>query len=120
MAWSADLLPTFAKLCKAATPRDRVIDGKDIWPLIVDGARTPHDSLYWKRYDQQAVRRGDWKLVLNGELALGAENRLQGDDRVYLSNLAHDPGESSNVANQHPNVVRELTNLARTWELDVS
>ncbi len=120
MAASMDLFPTFAKLCKADVPRDRVIDGKDVWPLIVDGARTPHDSLYWKRYDQQAIRKGDWKLVLNGMLALGDDNQLQGDDRVFLADLADDPEESTNLATEQPDIVRELTNLARTWELDVT
>ena len=116
---STDLLPTLAKLCGARPPRGRVLDGRDIWPSIVDGARSPHESLFWMRYDQKAVRRGDWKLVENGILALGDENRLEGEDRVFLSNLAEDPGETTNLAARHPEIVRELRNLSRRWELDV-
>ncbi len=119
MCSSTDLAPTIAKLCGAKTPSDRILDGRDIWPSIVDGARSPHGSLFWMRYDQKAVRRGDWKLVENGILALGDENRLEGEDRVFLANLAADPGETTNLAGREPEVLRELRNLSRRWELDV-
>ncbi len=119
-AASMDLLPTLAKLCGAQTPTDRVIDGRDIWPMIVDGARSPHRDLFWKRYDQAAVRRGDWKLIKNAITALGEENQLQGEDRTFLVNLAEDPGEKINLAAKHPELVQELENALRTWELDVT
>lgn len=119
-ACSIDLMPTLAMLCGAPVPRDRVIDGKDVWPMIVDGARSPHRDLFWKRYDQAAVRRGDWKLVKNGILALGEEHQLQGDDRTFLADLAEDPGERNNVAAQHPEIVRELSNALAAWEADVT
>ena len=34
-----DLLPTFAGLAGAAVSQDRIIDGKDIWPLWSEQAR---------------------------------------------------------------------------------
>jgi arylsulfatase A-like enzyme len=119
MAASMDLFPTLTKLCGGKLPRGPVIDGRDIWPMIVDGARSPHESLFWKRYDQVAVRKGPWKLVKNAILALGEENQLQGDDRTFLANLDGDPGESRNLAKDRPEILSELENLARTYELDV-
>ena len=47
-----------------------------------------------------AVRKGDWKLV---KVAL-----LPG--KTELFNLASDPGEKINVAEQHPDVVKDLEN----------
>jgi arylsulfatase A len=58
-----DLLPTFAKLAGAEIPTDRVIDGKDIWPVLAGDAKTPHEAFYYHRRDDlAAVRSGDWKL----------------------------------------------------------
>src|SRR3954453_20601237 len=61
---SIDLLPTFAKLAGATLATDRIIDGKDIWPLLAGeaGAKSPHESLYfyWGT-ELHAVRAGKWK-----------------------------------------------------------
>lgn len=113
-----DLFPALVKLCGAEMPPGRTLDGRDLWPLLVDGARSPHESLFWKRYDQVAVRRGDWKLVKNPMLALGEENRLE--DTVFLANLAEDPAEQRNLASEHPEVVAELEALIAEWEAELS
>jgi arylsulfatase A len=34
LAATMDLLPTFANLAGAELPSDRIIDGRDIWPLM--------------------------------------------------------------------------------------
>jgi len=49
LAVTFDLLPTFAKLIGAELPAERIIDGKDIAPLIfaAPGAKTPHDVFYY-------------------------------------------------------------------------
>jgi len=112
-----DLFPALVKLCSAEMPAGRTLDGRDIWPLLVDGARSPHESLFWKRYDQTAVRRGDWKLIVNPMLALGDENRLE--EKVFLANLAEDPGEQRNLASQHPEIVADLEALIHQWEKEL-
>jgi arylsulfatase len=60
-----DLLPTLARQVRAEFPADRVIDGRDIWPLMVgeQGAMSPHEAFfYYAGQELQAVRSGDWKL----------------------------------------------------------
>ena len=60
-----DLLPTIARLAGAEVPEDRIIDGRDIWPLMAGepGAKNPHEVLYFYFLDGlQAVRAGRWKL----------------------------------------------------------
>ena len=62
-----DLLPTFARLAGARPPADRILDGKDIGPLLAgeEGAESPHEAFYYYQVDQlQAVRAGRWKLYL--------------------------------------------------------
>ena len=48
-------------------PTDRIIDGRDIWPLMSGqpGSKSPHEAFYFYRGEQlQAVRAGKWKLYL--------------------------------------------------------
>ena len=59
---------------------------------------------------QQAVRVGDWKAIrLN--LNLGAKSKVQGTREVELYNLASDPSETTNVADQNPEVVDKLRSI---------
>ena len=54
---SIDLLPTLAKLAGADAPTDRVIDGKNIWLVLAQGAESPHKSFFYhRRNDLQAIR----------------------------------------------------------------
>jgi arylsulfatase A-like enzyme len=112
LASHADLLPTVLSCCDVDVPGD--LDGRSLRDDIRQGGR-PERTLYWEREDwercQLAVRRGDWKLVVNGR-------DYEGDpDDLHLSNLADDPGESENLADADPERVRELaTDLARWYE----
>ena len=64
-AMTIDLLPTLAGLAGAPVSSDRIIDGRDAWPVIAGqrDAKAPHDVLYfyWGA-ELHAVRRGKWKL----------------------------------------------------------
>ena len=94
-----DIMPTLLALAGAKASPDHPMDGKDIWPMITDGKPSPHeDILINVEAFRGAVRKGDWKLV---KIAL-----LPGKTELY--NLASDPGEKTNVADQHPEIVSDL------------
>ena len=60
-----DLMPTFARLAGAALPSDRVLDGRDVWPILsgAPGARSPRERfLYYDGGRLEAVRDARWKL----------------------------------------------------------
>jgi len=110
-----DLLPTFARLAGAQLPDGRVIDGKDIRPLLFGraGAKSPYESFfYYHRGQLQAVRSGRWKLYLPlaaKQVTLGTETARTA---AKLYDLAADIGETANLAAKHPDVVRRLTAFA--------
>lgn len=64
-----DVLPTFAALAGAETPKNK-IDGHDIRPLLFgeDGARSPYESFFYfagarpPQINLRGVRQGKWKL----------------------------------------------------------
>jgi arylsulfatase A-like enzyme len=130
-AMTIDILPTLAKLADAPLP-ERKIDGLDIWPLISaqPGAKSPHDALYfyWDR-ELQAVRSGKWKLhfphtyrTLAGKPSgSGGKPAPYGQAKTGLAlfNLEDDIGETTDVADKHPEVVQRLKALAEKAREDL-
>jgi arylsulfatase A-like enzyme len=101
LALSMDFYPTLASIGGATVPTDRIIDGKDIRPLVfaAEGAASEHEAFfYYKRNSIEAVRSGRWKLHIRKE-----EQEVR-----ELYDLEADVGESANLYAEHPEVVREL------------
>ena len=94
-----DVMPTVLALAGAEGGPDHPFDGKDIWPVLADGAPSPHeDVLINVEAFRGAIRKGNWKLV---KIAL-----LPG--KTELFDLSKDPGEQKNVAEQYPEIVADL------------
>jgi len=108
-----DWLPTFAYLAGTNPPSDRIIDGKNIWPLI-SGDKTavsPHTVFYYYMMDQlQAVREGPWKLhlPLENKFDGGNRNRFYGKSEMKLFNLNEDPKEENDLSKSHPELIERL------------
>jgi arylsulfatase A-like enzyme len=105
-----DAYPTLAQLAGAKLPADRIIDGRDIRPLMFGepGAASPHEAFFYYYVNQlQAVRSGPWKLYLPPKGKSGSPVRVP----VQLYNLVEDPQEVMNLAAQRPDVVKRLEGL---------
>jgi arylsulfatase A-like enzyme len=127
-----DLLPTIAKLLGAKLPEDRIIDGKDIMPLITGepNVESPHETFYcYYGGELRAVRDRRWKLhlphqyrTLEGRQA-GADGypKPYGQARIgtALFDLKNDVGETKDVAAEHPDVVARLTAAAESAREDL-
>ena len=120
-----DILPTVAALIGADLPANQ-IDGKDIRPLMFgeEGAKSPHEAFYcyYGGGELQAVRNDRFKLTfphsyrtLNGHpggtggLPIAYQQAKIG---LSLFDLDNDVSESTNVIEEHPEVVVELTAAA--------
>lgn len=99
LAGTIDILPTLAAITGAQLPEHK-IDGHNILPLLEgrQDARTPHAAYF---YQSKAVRMGEWKLMQPG----GRNN----SKRTLLFNLAKDIAEKHNVAAEHPDIVKRLS-----------
>ena len=62
----------------------------------------PHGELFWSNGPNQAVRLGNWKLLIVG-------------DHKFLFNLESDLGEKNNLVEQEPEVVRKLEKALKKW-----
>lgn len=124
-ASTIDLLPTFAKLIGAKLPEHK-IDGHDIAPLMFaeEGASSPHQAFlnYYAGGQLQAIRDPRWKLHFphRYRTMAGKPGGTKGSPKPYsqgsigleLFDLDEDPGETTNVADKHPDVVARLQKLA--------
>ncbi len=122
---SMDFYVTFARLAGEDggpgpnLPRDRMIDGKDAWPLWSGrpGARTPYEAFYfYAQGDLRAVRSGPWKLYLPTNAAAGTARAVR---EPMLYDLVADVGEERNVARENPDLVTRLSALAEAARQDV-
>ncbi len=122
-----DLLPTIAELCGAKTSLTKPLDGRSLVPLLTGhGAEHwPPRMIFtrmpgWRRMvsyvepvirDLQplpgAVRTQRWRMV---NLGSGWE----------LYDMAADPGETRDVAAEHPQVVDRLSRAYKAWFADVT
>lgn len=107
-----DFLPTFADIVGVTLPEDRIIDGKNALPLWFgeEGAKSPYDIAHNFFYDAGPgyVRDGKWKLMYGydkEELKGWQVGRVEEEHSLY--NLEEDPGETTNLAAEHPERVSE-------------
>jgi len=102
IATAADWYPTLAAMCKLPAPAHR-IDGVDISDVILSPeAKSPHGYLFWDYSGQRAALHGDWKMYADRK-------------QVYLYNLKDDPGESQDLAAQHPAILHDLKTRHAAW-----
>ena len=97
-----DMLPTFAELAGAQAPDE--LDGISMVPtLLGKGTQKQHKYLYWELGTKQGLRQGQWKVVRNhSRTQLGP---------IELYDLATDVGETTDVADRHPEIATRLGRL---------
>jgi arylsulfatase A-like enzyme len=121
LATTMDLLPTFAQF--ADVPFDHAVDGHDVRSLILGerDARSPYDAFYYYYRDQlQAVRSGPWKLFLPLDSFIRHPHFKTGEKaEPLLFNVVTDIACTTNVAAEHPDVVRKLMKQANTARKDL-
>ncbi|HEY8745510.1 MAG TPA: sulfatase-like hydrolase/transferase [Chloroflexota bacterium] len=111
-----DIFPTFAAATGiGADGNEALVDGLNVLAMVADGAPSPHGDIFWEMNRQTAIRRGKWKLVLNGQLVEGAPP----DDDVHLADLDADPGERLNLRDEQPALVDELQAAAEAWRAGI-
>jgi len=116
---SMDIFPTIAHLAGAKTPENKVVDGKNIWPILANekDAKSPHRVLYsYQGKNLQTIRKGPWKLHLprTPKSVPFYAGRNWGRETIdslnipMLFNLEKDLEEQVDVAQEFPDVVEEL------------
>ncbi len=91
-----DIYPTLCSATHTKVPANTELDGVDLMPYFTGSCEdAPHEALYWYANRMGAVRKGNWKLLIE-------------EDYHYLFDLKSDMGESKSVMTKNPAVTREL------------
>ncbi|WP_227021322.1 sulfatase [Oceaniferula marina] len=111
---STDFYPTLLEACGLPALPEQHVDGVSLVPLLKDpAAPLGRKAIYWHypHWGNQGgipgsvIRRGDWKLI---EFAWGKEPELY--------NMAEDIGEEKNLAEKHPEKVKQLLEELKQWK----
>jgi len=105
MVMGFDVHATALAAAGGAMPTDKPLDGVNLLPFL-SGKRqdAPHERLFWRAGRQGAVRDGDWKLV-----------QIAGEPS-QLYNLKEDIGETRNLAEDKPEILRRLQSVYADWD----
>ncbi|MFN8008592.1 MAG: sulfatase [Terriglobia bacterium] len=108
IACTMDLFTTSLTLAGAKVPDDRVIDGIDLTPTLLNDKASGRNVFFYY-HDQQlfAVRKGPFKAHLMTQAGYG-QSKPELHDPPLLFDLEIDPGESYNVAAKYPEGVADL------------
>jgi len=104
---SLDIMATIVARNNIKINKDRPLDGVDLIPFLTgENQNTPHDFLFWRKWEQNAmsIRKGNLKLVAN---------RNQKKNEPQLFDISKDIGETNNIKDQYPN---EYKALMAKWE----
>ncbi|MDA7622559.1 sulfatase [Verrucomicrobia bacterium] len=130
-AMTIDILPTVSNLIGAQLP-NHTIDGKDIMPLLkgIPGAASPQEAyfMYYGR-ELQAMRMGKWKLHFPHRYRTmagrpGGTDGIPTDysqDKIGLAlfDLSKDIGETTDVKEDYPEVLKKMQDLADDMRTDL-
>jgi arylsulfatase A-like enzyme len=127
MVSTMDIFPTILDLQGTECPAN--LDGKSLLPVLRGERTVHHEWLAWAQSREKWVlRKGKWKLshnvswthsdfILNekGDCVPAAAPYVY-PDGVLLFDLENDISETTNLADQHPDIVRELLELHKKWD----
>lgn len=118
-----DFLPTFAQLAGFDLPEDRIIDGVDQTDLLLGKSETGNRDTYFYHSGSHGVRHGKWKLLKPNRWPKNFARTYPkdiGTNDTELYNLDEDIGETTNLADQHPQIVAELMRLTLAVEKETA
>lgn len=125
MGTTLDLMPTISELTGIKLPKDREYDGYDLSTVLFSSGKSPRNTVFYYHGTKiRAVRVGDYKahFIIQNEYGsqtahpitsppLEIPNQLTLLENPLLFNLAIDPGERYNIAQNHPEIIAEIRKI---------
>ena len=105
-----DLTASMLAAAGATAPAGTRLDGVDLLPILAGRAPELERTLFWRvagaARQQQAVRSGRWKLIVD-------------QARPLLFDLSRDIGERTDVIARHRDVATRLQTALTAWQADI-
>ena len=110
---SIDWYPTLLELAGLELPKNQVMDGVSLLPLLRGDGGLKRERLFWhfpcyvgRSSPSSSVREGDWKLI----------QFFEDGGKFELYNLKADPGEKKDLASSEPAKLKELQQTLAAWQ----
>nr|WP_299381101.1 sulfatase [Allomuricauda sp.] len=127
-----DVIPTFLSIAGIDIPNDLNIDGQDLTSVVttkLSEEEISEEYYYYYYTHLQAVRKGDWKLVLprdqapkwlpNNMMSRYRREDMEAVRDFELYNLRDDIAERRDVSGDHPQKVNDLLALVEKARNDI-
>lgn len=102
-----DLVATSIEAAGGTLPTDRVYDSVSLLSGLTGEAAMPARPLFWAGFGMPTVRLGDWKLIVRNKKA------------PELYNIRKDIGETTNLADAHPERVADMKKMIKSWQAEL-
>ncbi|MCB9208920.1 MAG: sulfatase [Ignavibacteriales bacterium] len=124
---SLDIFPTLTDIINSKNPKDQVIDGISLTPILFEEKDIDREAIFWHfpaylegNYEGArdtffrtrpcaALKVGDWKLI----------HFFENND-YELYNLKDDVGESQNLYKKRNKKAAELMRLLKEWQISIN
>jgi len=116
---SIDIMATLLDLAGTKT-NGKPLDGITFSDVMLKNKPIAKRPLYWASLSNngrrsEAIRDGDWKLVVQHPRANPGTFE---NEKLELYNLANDPSEKTDLANKYPDRTRKLSRQLKAWFAD--
>jgi arylsulfatase A len=105
-----DVTATLLAAGGVTVPADAKLEGMNLLPILEGKTAAVERTLFFRNIvggrTQRAVRRGNWKLMVDGP-------------NTFLFDLSKDVGERTDLAFTRSDIARQLRPLITAWEKDV-
>lgn len=113
---SIDVMPTLLAMAGISTAGDQ-LDGVDFSPVVLDNESIPGRPMFWASLSNngsrsEAMRDGDWKLVVNHPRAKPGSFE---NETVQLYRLSEDPSEKTDLCNDFPDQTTRMLQQVKQW-----
>jgi len=118
---SIDVMPTILSLAGLEAPKDHLLDGIDLSPVLLRQESLPQRMLYWASLSNngarsEALRDGSWKLVVRHPKATPGTFE---NEALELYRLDQDPGEEVDLTSENPKRAAMMLKQLKYWFADI-
>jgi len=118
LSMNFDIFVTCLEIAGVALPHDRIIDGKNILPLLKGAEPSPHENLFYYNIRMLvAVRHQHWKYCRRSLTDIGPYWPTQ--QGPFLFDLETDPNESYSLLEGQPQRAAEMALMLDVFEREM-
>lgn len=115
-----DLFATASSLAHVELPQGRIIDGVDLSSVLFGLGNSERDNMiYYRGQKIYAARKGAYKLHYITQTAYVKNTKKTTHDPALLFNLDVDPSEKYNIAEEYPEIIKEINKMVELYKAGV-